>query len=277
MSGWLNQLAERCYPADNLAEMVTGQRGFVVLDQRRSPEQCRPLLDMPGKHDFITLFAGTALSLLNDASPWLFEIDTDSEAWRYAQSLCQQRLGWVCQPPADQNLQSIADHLRALFVLDDPHGGKSLINLQQPAVWTVLLASAPANFYSHWLNPLDRVATPTPQGQWSIWQADAPTSPAPERWQLTADMEAALKESQQAWWLSERTGKHLSALPDQWVKRLGKCAQYGITKGRHLARLLTAIQQADEDSWQRIEDTLSVPHLSAKQRTTEVEKTYDNR
>jgi len=41
--------------------------------------------------------------------------------------------------------------------------------------------------------------------------------------------------------------------------------------------LLPAIQQADEDSWQRIEDTLSVPRLSAKQRMTEVEKVYDNR
>ncbi|MCW4152598.1 DUF4123 domain-containing protein [Halomonas sp. 18H] len=277
MSSWLNQLAERCYPADNLAGMVTGQRGFVVLDQRHSPEQGRPLLSLPGKRDFATLFAGTSLSPLLEASPWLLDVEVGSEAWHYAEKLCQQRLGWVCQPPADQTLQSIADHLRALFVMDDPHGGKSLINLQQPAAWTALLASAPASVYSHWLNPLGQVATPTPQGQWSIWQADAPASPAPERWQLTADMEAALNESQQAWWLSEHTEEKLSTLPDQWVKRISKCAQYGITKGRHLARLLPAIQQADEGSWHRIEYTLSVPRLSAKQRMTEVEKMYDNR
>lgn len=277
MPGWLSLLEERCDPADNLAGMVTGQRGFVVLDQRRSPEQCRPLLSLTGKRDFVTLFAGTPLSPLLDSSPWLLDIEVGSEAWHYAEKLCQQRLGWVCQPQAEQTLQTVANHLRPLFVMDDPHGGKSLVNLQQPAAWIALLASAPASIYSHWLTPLHQVATPTPQGQWSIWQADAPTSPAPDRWQITADMESALNESQQAWWLSEHTKEMLSTLPDQWVKRISKCTQYGITKGRHLARLLPAIQQADEDSWQRIEDTLSVPRLSAKQRMTEVEKMYDNR
>jgi hypothetical protein len=277
MPGWLNQLTERCRLADNLSELADGRRGFVVLDQRRSPEQCRPVLGLPGKRDFVTLFAGTPLSPLLEASPWLLDIEVGSQAWHYAEKLCQQRLGWVLRPQTEQTLQTVANHLRPLFVMDDSHGGKSLINLQQPAVLTALLASAPASVYSHWLNPLDRVATPTPQGQWFIWQADAPTSPAPEQWQLTANIEAALKESQHAWWLSEHTKEMLSTLPDQWVKRISKCTQYGITKGRHLARLLPAIQQADEDSWQRIEDTLSVPRLSAKQRMTEVEKVYDNR
>lgn len=278
MSGWLNQLEERCRLEASLsASLSADQIGYVVLDQRRSTDQCRSLLDQPGRRDFITLFAGTSLSRLNDASPWLLEIEVGSDAWQCAETLCQQRLGWMCQPPAAQTLQTVANHLRPLFVMDDPHGGQSLINLQQPAVWTALLASAPANIYSHWLSPLSQVATPSPQGQWFIWQADEPTSPAPERWQLTAEMEAALKESQQAWWLSEHTEENLATLPDQWVKRLGKCAQYDITKGRHLARLLPAIRQADKESWHRIEHILRNPKLSAKQRITEVEKTYDNR
>lgn len=276
MSGWLNQLAERCHPANSLAGMVSGRRSFVVLDQRRSPEQCRPLLALTGKRDFIALFAGTPLSPLLEASPWLLEIEVGSEAWRYAESLCQQRLGWVCQAQDDHTLQSIANHLRALFVLDDPQGGQSLINLQQPAVWTALLASAPASVYSHWLSPLRQVATPTPQGQWLIWQTEAPASPAPERWQLNADMQAALNESQQAWWLSKHTEETLTALPSQWIKRIGVCTQYGITKGRHLARLLPAIREASEESWRQIENTLSAQHLSAKQRIVEVENTYDN-
>lgn len=271
MSGWLNQLAERCRPVDNLSEMEKGQRGFVVLDQRRSPEQCRPLLDMPGKHDFITLFAGTALSSLNDASPWLFEIDTDSEAWRYAQSLCQQRLGWVCQPQADQSLQSSADHLRPLFVMDDPHGGKSLVNLQQPAAWIALLASAPASIYSHWLTPLHQVATPTPQGQWLVWQANVPSSSTPERWQLSAEMETALNESQQAWWLSNATTTPLEELPSNWLERLKKCAECGIKRGRDLMRLLAAIQHADESMWKQLEDILHDQRLTTKQRVSAME------
>lgn len=278
MPGWLSNISERSCRVDRLEESLKhAQTVYVVLDQRRSPEQCRSLLSLSGKRDFLGLFAGTPLSPLLEASPWLLDIDVGSEAWRYAEKLCQQRLGWVCQPQVEQTLQTVANHLRSLFVMDDSHGGKSLINLQQPAVWTALLASAPANTYSHWSSPLNRLATSTPQGQWLIWQAEEPTSPAPDHWQLTADMEAALKESQQAWWMSEHTKEMLSTLPDQWIKRISKCTQYGITKGRHLARLLPAIQQADEGSWQRIEDTLSVPRLSAKQRMAEVEKTYDNR
>ncbi|WP_249978556.1 DUF4123 domain-containing protein [Vreelandella olivaria] len=273
MPRWLSQLAERGRQAPMLSGVMSaGQPSYVVLDQRRAPEQCRALLSRSGKQDFISLFAGTSLSPLLEASPWLLAIQNGSDAWHYAAALCQQRLGWVCQPSAHHTLQSIADHLQTLFVLDDSHGGKTLINLQQPAVWTALLASAPASVYAHWISPLHHVATPTPQGQWLMWQAEEPTSPVPERWQLSAGMEAALKESQQAWWLSEHTQETLTTLPDQWVKRLGRCTQYGITKGRHLARLLPAIQQADEASWQRIENTLCEPGQSVKQRIKEVEK-----
>ncbi|WP_386079389.1 DUF4123 domain-containing protein [Vreelandella sp. F11] len=271
MSGWLNQLAERCRPVDNLSEMEKGQRGFVVLDQRRSPEQCRPFLDIPGKHDFITLFAGTALSSLNDASPWLFELDTDSEAWRYAQSLCQQRLGWVFQPQADQSLQSSADHLRPLFVMDDPHGGKSLVNFQQPAAWIALLASAPASIYSHWLPPLHQVATPTPQGQWLVWQANVPSSSTPERWQLSAEMETALNESQQAWWLSRMTKTPLASLPNAWLARMKTAMQAGISRSDHLKRLLPIITDEGERLHIQIDDILNTP-LSSRQKVQQLER-----
>ncbi|OBA00487.1 DUF4123 domain-containing protein [Halomonas sp. G11] len=271
MSGWLNQLAERCYPADNPAGMVTGQRGFVVLDQRHSPEQGRPLLSLPGKRDFVTLFAGTPLSPLLEASPWLLDVEVGSEAWHYAEKLCQQRLGWVCQPPADQTLQSIADHLRELFVMDDPHGGKSLINLQQPAAWTALLASAPASVYSHGLNPLGQVATPTPQGQWSIWQAGATTSPAPQRWQLTADMEAALNESQQAWWLSRMTKTPLTSLPNAWLARMKTAMQAGISRSDHLKRLLPIMTDEGERLHIQIDDILNTP-LPSRQKVQQLER-----
>ncbi|MGP9684550.1 DUF4123 domain-containing protein [Halomonas sp. AOP25-F1-15] len=271
MPGWLNQLAERCRPVDNLSEMENRQRGFVVLDQRRSPEQCRLLLSLTGKRDFVTLFAGTPLSPLLDASPWLLDVEVGSEAWHYAKNLCQQGLGWVCQPQANQALHSIADHLRALFVLDDPHSGKSLINLQQPAAWIALLASAPASIYLHWLTPLHQVATPTPQGQWSIWQADAPTSSAPERWQLTADMESALNESQQAWWLSRMTKTPLASLPNAWLARMKIAMQAGISRSDHLKRLLPIITDVGERLHIQIDDILNTP-LSSRQKVQQLER-----
>ncbi|MFB9866360.1 DUF4123 domain-containing protein [Vreelandella sulfidaeris] len=275
MSGWLNQLAERSKAVDSLSALTTDKRGFVVLDQRRSPEQCRPLLGLSGKQDFLTLFAGTSPSPLIEASPWLVEIDQGSEAWHYAEALCQKRLGWMCLPSSDQTLQSIANHLRTLFVLDDPHGGKSLINLQQPAVCMALLASVAFNAYSYWLSLFQLVATPTPQGQWLVWQPLAATPAVLDEWQLTTEMEVALKESQQAWWLSEHSSEGLTTLPYQWVERLSVCVNTGITKGRYLIRLLPIIQQADEAAWQRVEQLLSESELVGIQRIKAVEKLHD--
>ena len=275
MSGWLSQLAERSKSVDSLAGLAVDKCVYVVLDQRRAPEQCRSILGLTGQQEFMTLFAGTPLSPLLEASPWLVEIDAGSEAWHYAETLCQKRLGWVCLPRSGQTLQSLADHLRSLFVLADSHGGKSLINLQQPAAWMALLASAPLSVYDHWMSPFQLVATPTPQGQWLVWQAQTEMSNASDEAHLTNKMEAALKESQQAWWLSEHSSEDLATLPYQWMERLSICVNTGITKGRYLIRLLPIIQQADEVGWQRVEQLLSESRLVGIQRIKAVEKLHD--
>lgn len=272
MPGWLSNISERSRQVECLeGHFKHGQTAYVLLDQRHAVEQCRSLLSLTGKRDFVVLFAGTPLSPLLEASPWLLDLEVGSEAWRYAQTLCQQRLGWVCQGRADQTLLSIANHLGALFVLDDPHGGKSLINLQQPAVYTALLASASNSIYPHWLSPLAQVATPTPQGQWLMWQVKEPTSTTPERWQLTTEMEEALKESQQAWWLSNTTTTPFEELPRNWLERLKKCAGCGIKRGRDLMRLLAVIQHADESMWKQLEDILHDQRLTTAQRVSAME------
>lgn len=272
MPGWLSNISERSRQVECLeGHFKHGQTAYVLLDQRHAVEQCRSLLSLTGKRDFVVLFAGTPLSPLLEASPWLLDLEVGSEAWRYAQTLCQQRLGWVCQGRADQTLLSIANHLGALFVLDDPHGGKSLINLQQPAVYTALLASASNSIYPHWLSPLAQVATPTPQGQWLMWQVKEPTSTTPERCQLTTEMEEALKESQQAWWLSNTTTTPLEELPRNWLERLKKCAGCGIKRGRDLMRLLVVIQHADESMWKQLEDILHDQRLTTAQRVSAME------
>lgn len=273
MSGWLSNISERSCQVDRLEESLKhAQTAYVVLDQRRSPEQCRSLLSLSGKRDFLGLFAGTPLSPLLEASPWLLDIDVGSEAWRYAEKLCQQRLGWVCQPQAEQTLHTVANHLRPLFVMDDSLGGKSLINLQQPAVLTALLASAPANTYSHWSSPLNRLATPTPQGQWLIWKAEEPTSPAPEQWQLTAETEAALKESQQAWWLSRMQKVPLGSLPEIWLVRMQTAMQAGISRSDHLKRLLPVITDESDTLDAQIDNILNNTHLPSRQKVKQLEQ-----
>ncbi|MFB9866052.1 DUF4123 domain-containing protein [Vreelandella sulfidaeris] len=270
MSGWLNQLAERSKAVDSLSALTTDKRGFVVLDQRRSPEQCRPLLGLSGKQDFLTLFAGTSLSPLIEASPWLVEIDQGSEAWHYAEALCQKRLGWMCLPSSDQTLQSIANHLRTLFVLDDPHGGKSLINLQQPAVCMALLASVPFNAYSYWLSLFQLVATPTPQGQWLVWQPHAATPAVLDEWQLTTEMEAALKESQQAWWLSHMTNSPVSDVQASWLIKMKIVMESGITRSDHLKRLLPVITGEREAFSPQIKDVLN-KSIPSRQKVQQLE------
>lgn len=270
MSGWLSQLAERSNGVDSLAGLVADKSGYVVLDQRRAPEQCRSILGLTGQQEFMTLFAGTPLSQLLEASPWLVEIDVGSEAWHYAEALCQKRLGWVCLPSAGQTLQSLADHLRLLFVLADPHGGKSLINLQQPAAWMALLASAPLSIYNHWLSPFQLVATPTPQGQWLVWQAQTETFSASYEEHLTNKMEVALKESQQAWWLSRMTNRPFSDVRASWLIKMKILMEAGITRSDHLKRLLPVIAGECEAFSTQIEGVLNKP-IPSRQKVQQLE------
>ncbi|WP_447894189.1 DUF4123 domain-containing protein [Vreelandella sp. GE22] len=264
MSDWLRQMAERSRAAYSLAEVAVGQRGYVVLDQRRAPEQCRSILGREGRQEFMTLFAGTSLSPLLEASPWLVEVGVGSDAWHYAEKLCQKRLGWMCLPSSGQTLQSITDHLRSLFVLADPHGGTSLINLQQPAVWMALLASAPISVYNHWLRPFQQVATPTPQGQWLVWQVQARTTDASDVGQLTSEMEVALKESQQAWWLSRMANVPLGSLRAVWLVKIKVLMEAGITRSDHLKRLFPMIISESEVLSSPIKEVLGKPLPSRK-------------
>lgn len=272
MSRWLSQLAERTRHAQTLTGSLTAsQTAYMVLDQRRAPEQSRTLLACEGKRDFTSLFAGTALSPLLDASPWLLELSVGSAAWRHAQILCHQRLGWVCQPATDQTLLSLANYLQTLFVLDDSQGGKSLISLQQPAVWSALLASAPPTYYAQCSSLLGQLATPTPQGQWLLWQPGTSEEPATPTWALTSDMETALKESQQAWWLSRMTETSLTSLPAIWLASMNTLVNAGISRSDHLKRLLPLMT----DESDRLHDQLDIilnTHLPTRQKVQQLER-----
>ncbi|MCB8887984.1 DUF4123 domain-containing protein [Vreelandella malpeensis] len=271
MSGWLSLLAERSRSAESLSGMVTVKHGYVLLDQRRAPEQCRAILERDGQQDFLTLFAGTPLSPLIEASPWLVEVDVGSSAWYYAETLCQKRLGWLCLPRPDQTLQSLADHLRLLFVLADPHGGRSLINLQQPAAWMALLASAPSSVYEHVMSPFQLVATPTPQGQWLVWQVRTETSSTHDEGHLTTEMEAALKDSQQVWWLSRMTNRPLSDVRAYWLIKMNALMAAGITRSDHLKRLLPVMTGESEAFDTQIEDVLNKP-IPSRQKVKQLER-----
>ncbi|MCG7591829.1 MULTISPECIES: DUF4123 domain-containing protein [unclassified Halomonas] len=272
MSRWLSQLAERTRHAQTLTGNLTaGQTAYMVLDQRRAPEQSRTLLACEGKRDFTSLFAGTALSPLLDASPWLLELSVGSAAWRHAQTLCHQRLGWVCQPAPDQTLLSLANYLQTLFVLDDPQGGKSLINLQQPSVWSALLASAPPTCYAQCSLLLGQVATPTPQSQWLLWQPGTSEEPATPTWSLTSDMETALKESQQAWWLSRMTETPLTSLPAVWLARMNTLVSAGISRSDHLKRLLPLMTDESDRRHEQLDDILHY-HLPTRQKVQQLER-----
>lgn len=272
MSGWLSQLAERTRNAETLTSSLTAsQAAYMVFDRRHAPEQSRTLLSCEGKRDFTSLFAGTSLSALMDASPWLLELSVGSAAWRYAQTLCHQRLGWMCQPAADQTLLSLANYLQTLFVLEDSRGGKTLINLQQPTVWSALLASAPATCYAQCTALLGQIATPTPQGQWLIWQSVTSDEPATPTWTLTADMEAALKESQQAWWLSRMTETPLTSLPTVWLARLKTMVHAGISRSDHLKRLLPLMTDESDRLHAPLDNILNT-HLPSRQKVQQLER-----
>ncbi|MBA2778030.1 DUF4123 domain-containing protein [Billgrantia kenyensis] len=260
MSSWLTRLPERTRDTGELTSWVDAQRpAYLVLDQRRYPEASADLLGQAGKCDFVTLFATTPLAPLIDASPWLIELDVGSEAWQHGEALCrEQRLGWAFQPAHNAGLDDLADHLRRLFVLDDSHGGQSLINIQDPTAWTALLAAGSDNAYAQLIGPLGQVITPTPLTHWQAWQpVDTAGKPpggtihdakAPP---LTHAVEQALKDGPRAWWLSRVTQTPLSALPPVWLERLKRLEAAGIHQAHHIQRLLPRVRQAQhpETDW----------------------------
>ncbi|MBD3897160.1 DUF4123 domain-containing protein [Halomonas sp. ML-15] len=259
MSGWLKRLPERTRGAGELGAWIDAQRpAYLVLDQRRYPETSAELLGKTGKYDFLTLFATTPLAPLIDASPWLIELDVGSEAWRSGETLCrEQRLGWIFQPAQATSLNDLADHLRRLFVLEDPRGGQSLINIQDPAAWTALLATLPGTSLSAWLTPLGRVFTPTPQRQWLAWHEVSESEVAQEILPLTREGDAALRAASGGWWLSRTTETPLYELPEAWLARLARLNRAGITRADYLRRLLEMICQPDDTLPSAVEQALA--------------------
>ncbi|MCE8040431.1 DUF4123 domain-containing protein [Halomonas sp. MCCC 1A11062] len=259
MPGWLSRIDERSQRIETLSGSFEAQRSaYAVLDQRRAPERCAALVGQPGWHDYLTLFAGTPLSPLLEASPWLVELTPGSDAWQAIGSLCAgQRLGWLFQPAQATSLNDMADHLRRLFILDDPHGGQSLVNLQDAAAWTALLAASSDSAYAQLIGPLGQVITPTSLTHWQRWQ---PTEERGEAPALTEALEQALKESPRAWWLSRATETPLSALPPAWMERLGRLEAAGILQAHHLQRLMPKVKQAQnpETDWWAQATTLEV-------------------
>ncbi|MGR4066480.1 DUF4123 domain-containing protein [Billgrantia sp. C5P2] len=273
MPGWLTRIGERSQRVDTLASGFAAHRpAYLVLDQRRAPERCAALVGQPGWHDYLTLFAGTPLAPLLEASPWLIELRMGSQAWQAATALCQeQRIGWAFQPAQDARLDGLSDHLRQLFVLDDPHGGQSLVNVQDPTAWTAMLAAGSATAYAQLIGPLGKVVTPTPLPHWQAWQPAEATGDA-EALSLSHELEQALKESPRAWWLSRATDTPLQALPPEWLVRLGRLAEGGISSWRGRQRLLPLIRHADDATWHNAQPILLDTSLTEAQKISELER-----
>ncbi|MDI5985121.1 DUF4123 domain-containing protein [Halomonas sp. M4R5S39] len=273
MPGWLTRIGERSQRVDTVAACFAAHRPvFLVLDQRRAAERCAALVGQPGWHDYLTLFAGTPLAPLIEASPWLIELKLGSEAWQAAAALCQeQRCGWAFQPAQDTRLADLADHLRRLFVLDDPHGGQSLVNVQDPAAWTTLLAAGSDTSYAHCIGPLGQVVTPTPLPHWQAWlptdEADEAAAPP-----LTHELERALKEIQRAWWLSQAADIPLQKLPPEWLERLTQLAEADIARWRDRKRLLPLVRHADAATWRHAQAILFDASLTVQQKISELER-----
>ncbi|WP_447926884.1 DUF4123 domain-containing protein [Vreelandella sp. EE27] len=241
MSSWLKEISARSQPCKRPA--TSEKTWWLILDQRRDPARCAAWLNQPGRNEFMTLFAGTPLAPLIEASPWLVEVVPGSPAAREAEAFCHRQLGWIATAKPGATLKSMADHLGTLFVLSDPHGGQSLINLQKPAAWTALLASADPVTWRHLVAPFSALYIPTAEGSWRKWPAPEELAGDPPLIRLDRVTEQALKESSRAWWLSAATGTPMEALPDHWLARLAALNSARITRGSHLLRLLPLIQR----------------------------------
>ncbi|MCK2184374.1 DUF4123 domain-containing protein [Halomonas getboli] len=257
MPGWLARLPERAYLSGEPEAWLSPERSLVmVLDQRRASEASGALLGHEGIHEHVPLFAATPLAPLQEAGPWAVLLEPGSDAWCVGEALCRERrLGWCCQPLPTTDIAELIAHLQDLFVWADPHGGQSLVNLQDPAALTALLASAEPAALAQILSPLGELAIPTPTGHWQAWKrleaADALDAPP----RLTPDMEAALKAAPQAWFLAERLGGRLDEVDAAWLEGLAVLNRHGITRARHLESLLPYVQQT---AWRESEESCEI-------------------
>ncbi|WP_052719351.1 DUF4123 domain-containing protein [Halomonas sp. HG01] len=257
MPGWLARLPERAYLSGEPEAWLSTERPLVmVLDQRRASEASRALLGHEGIHEHVPLFAATSLAPLQEAGPWAVRLEPGSDAWRVGEALCRERrLGWCCQPLPTTDGDDLIAHLQGLFVWADPHGGQSLVNLQDPAALTALLAGAEPATLADVLGPFGELATPTPLGQWQAWQCPEPNDALDASRRLTVDMEAALKEAPQAWFLAERQGIRLDEVDAIWLEGLAVLNRHGITRARHLESLLPYVQQM---AWRESEESRKI-------------------
>ncbi|MFG6139170.1 DUF4123 domain-containing protein [Halomonas sp. B23F22_10] len=257
MHGWLARLPERAYLSGEPEAWLSTERPLVmVLDQRRASEASRALLGHEGIHEHVPLFAVTPLAPLQEAGPWALWLEAGSDAWRVGEALCRERrLGWCCQPLPTTPFAELVAHLQGLFVWDDPHGGQSLVNLQDPVALTALLASAEPATLAHVLAPLGELASPTPQGHWQAWQRPETNDALDASRRLTPDMEAALKAAPQAWFLAERLGVRLDEVDADWLEGLALLNRHGITRARHLEGLLPYVQRA---AWRESEESREI-------------------
>lgn len=257
MPEWLACLPERAYlSGDPEAWLSTERPLMMVLDQRRASEASRALLGHEGIHEHVPLFAATPLAPLQEAGPWAVRLEAGSDAWRAGEALCRERrLGWCCQPLPTTDFADLLAHLQKMFVWADPQGGKSLVNVQDPTALTALLASTEPAVLAQILAPLGELAIPTPSGHWQAWKsletADALDAPL----RLTPDMEAALKEAPQAWFLAERLGIRLDEVDADWLDGLAMLNRHGITRARHLESLLPFVQRT---AWRESEESCEI-------------------
>lgn len=257
MSEWLARLPERARLSGEPEAWLSTELPLVmVLDQRRASQASRELLGREGVHEHVPLFAATPLSPLQEAGPWAVRIEAGSDAWRAGEALCRERrLGWCCQPSTTTAFAELIAHLQGLFVWADPHGGQSLVNLQDPAALTALLGSAEPAMLAHIRAPFGELATPTPSGHWQAWQGIEPGDATDASPRLTPDMEAALKSAPQAWFLAERLEIRLDEVNADWLEGLAMLNRHGITRARHLESLLPYVQRA---AWREREESRQI-------------------
>jgi hypothetical protein len=285
MPEWLARLPERTLLSGEPDAWLSDKRPLVmVLDQRRASEASRALLGHEGIHEHVPLFAATPLAPLQEAGPWAVRLEAGSDAWRAGEVLCRERrLGWCCQPLPTTDAADLIAHLRKLFVWADPHGGQSLVNVQDPVALTSLLASAESAMLAQVLAPLGELSTPTPSGHWQVWKRCEAVEGLDTPPRLTPDMEAALKAAPQAWFLAERLGVRLDEIDAAWLDGLAMLKRHGITRARHLDSLLPFVQRAqwresevcqeilamDQPAWRKVKALRErMATLQAKDRNT---------
>jgi hypothetical protein len=250
MSEWLSQ-----YLKKNVAAAPWGSSGgrslYCIIDSVRQPRALEQLYQQSDMGAVERLFQDTPFAEMNDVSPIWLQLQSGSPVAAKAIELCRENRAGVLLTSREKSETALL-HARRLLRMNCKSHGDSLARFYDPAFWSALALTAPANaLFGPWASVFTPPAHIDDQN-WRIWENTQEVSATSDEvrypLQLQDNTLAAFDEVRWWYWIRAREAESANTLSDSQLPGVSDDLQllvdHGIEEGRHLERLLPKLRQA---------------------------------